>query len=202
MIDNFLQLSVQASQSSWYIWLLAAIISAIIYFIEPVYNVVVKEEVKTQKKRTPFCRSVKVTAVDPPKKETTGKNSSQKQKITVKFDDPLLKETVTFEDSTRAGYDVNDSFMFNVEYGNKFGCSVRSEDKIIYDDKGKDFEFVTPDAKDKSPFTVYYDKHGRAIQKNTEQDNPALPWFITFTVLLVISAIFIALSKFKVIRSA
>jgi hypothetical protein len=202
MIDNFLQLSVQASQSSWYIWLLAAIISAIVYFIEPVYNVVVKEEVKTQKNRMPYCRSVKVTAVDPPKKETTGKNSSQKQKITVKYDDPLLTEIVTFEDSTRSGYDVNDSFMFNVKNKNKFGCSIRSEDKIIYDDEGKDFEFVASDAKDKAPFTVYYDKHGRAIQKNTEQDNPALPWFITFTVLLVISAIFIALSKFKVIRSA
>jgi hypothetical protein len=201
MIDNFLQLSVKASQSSWYIWLLATIISAIVYFIEPVINVVVKEEVKTQKKRTRFCRSVKVTAVDPPKKETTGKNSSQKQKITVKFDDPLIEEIVTFEDSSRSGYDVNDSFMFNVEYKNKFRCSIRSEDKIIYDDEGKDFEFVTPDAEDKAPFTVYYDKHGRKIKKNTEQNNPALPWFITFTVLLVISVIFITLSKFKVIRS-
>ena len=200
MMDKFLQLSVQASKSSVYIWSIAAIVSAIVYFIEPVYNVVVKEVEKEQKKRTPFCRQAKVTAVNPAKKETLGKHS-QKQTMTIKFDDPLVTNPTTFEDNTRSGYDVNDVIMFNLEYGNKSGCtSGLPTDKITYDDKGKDFELVASNAKDKGKFTVYYDKHDNEIKKGTEKDNQALPWFIAFTVLLVISLIFIGLSKFNVIR--
>lgn len=199
-MDNFLQLSVKASKSSVYIWLIAAVVSAIVYFIEPVYNVVVKEVEKEQKKRTPFCRQATVTAVDPPKKEMTSKNTKQEQNITVKFNDPSISPK-TFKDMSRSGYDVNDTFVFNVEYGNKAGCSTEETDKIIYDQEGKDFEFVRSNEKNKPKFTVYYDKHDKAIEKGTEKDNPALPWFIAFTVLLVISLIFIALSTFKVIRS-
>jgi hypothetical protein len=200
MMDKILQSSVQASKSFVFIWLIAAVVSAIVYFIEPVYNVVVKEVVKEQKKRTPFCRQATVTAVDPPKQEKTSKNTKQEQNITVKFNDSSISQK-TFKDMSRTGYDINDTFVFNVEYGNKAGCSSEETDKIIYDQEGKDFEIIRSNEKNKPKFTVYYDKHGKAIEKGTERDNPALPWFIAFTVLLVISLIFITLSKFNVIRS-
>jgi hypothetical protein len=164
-MEKILQVLVQASKSYVYILLgvlvLAVIVSAIVYFIEPVYNVVVKEVEKEQKKRIPFCRQASVTAVDPPKKELMGKHS-QKQTMTIKFDDPLITKPTTFEDTTRSGHDVNDIIMFNLEYENKSGCTYGlPTDKITYDDKGKDFEIVAMTAKDKGKFTVYYDKHDK-----------------------------------------
>lgn len=165
----------------WFCFIMT-IVSVIMYAIEPTYNVVDKSKTKTvkQSSRTSHCRMLKVIAVDPPQKPKTSRKSSQKQTLTIELPD---KSTRTYANSSREGYDVNDTILYNIIDSTKCYGSTEN-DKVTWEDKST--EYVSKDEKVPGEKTLYFDKHGNLIYPGSEYTNGWLWSFIAFLIIVLI----------------
>ena len=189
--------AVNISQSTLWIWIIGTIVALVFYCIEPVYNVVVKKEYKEQKSRVPFCRMAKISSAVPPK-ENKKKNVYQKQLLKLEFEDKSLNRT--YESSSEQGYDVNETIMFNVNLNSLMSCGGEPSDRIYFTDGDNSFTTVSQNAKNLEPKTIYYDKHGKQIETNTERMNPALIWLIIFACLLIFSVIIVVIDYYQTVK--
>ena len=192
-----MKILVSMSQSTLFIWIIATIVTSIIYFIEPVYNVVVKKEYKEQKSRVPFCRLAKISSAVP-QKENLKKNVYQKQLLKLEFEDKSLNRT--YESSSQKGYDVNETIMFNVNLNSLMSCGGEPSDRIYFNDSDSSFTTVSQNAKNLEPKTIYTDKHGKQIEPNRERINPALIWLIIFVCLLILCVIIVVIDYYQTVK--
>lgn len=165
----------------WFCFIMT-IISIILFAMEPMKNLVDKSKTKTLKlvDRIAFCRSAKIIAVDPPQKPKTGKHTKQKQTLTVELPN---KSTKTFENSSREGYNVNDTILINVI--DAIRCNdVNETDKVTWDDKSTTTVFRSDKVSNEK--TLYYNKHGESIYPGKEYINGWLWSFIAFLIIVLI----------------